>query len=50
MLLQKAGGEKKNLSQIDENQSKYGLVVAHTAMLAGPKTQKASSAMALNAD
>lgn len=46
----KGRGKKNSLSQIDENQSKYGLVVAHTAILAGPKTQKASSAMAPNAD
>ena len=40
MFLQEA--ERKCLSQIDENQSKYGLVVVDTAILAGPKTQKAS--------
>lgn len=51
MLLQEAEkGGKKHPSQIDENQSKYGLVVADTATLAGPKTQKASSGMALNTD
>lgn len=37
---------KKCQSQTDENQSKYGLVVADTAILAGPKTQKASSGVA----
>lgn len=43
-------GKKKHPSQIDENQSKYGLVVADRALLAVSQIQAVSSGMALNTD